>query len=321
MIARFSRRHALAWALLGCALGLLQDPAVARNWQAPFYQGHVLTGKIWDTGKSTWISEEQWFAELLQHEYILLGEAHDNPDHHLLQAEVLDRLVEGGEKPAVVMEMLAQGTWRDQPVYWSDVASLQQAAKVRNANWPWELYAPVLHAVVRHGLELIAGNIESEALQVESEKAGADWIRETAARSGIPAHGLQQLEHDIAESHCGYARPGFIRYMAGAQLYRDHVITQALIGSLPPVVLIAGSGHVRTDYAVPMHLRKIYRRASYLSVAMIPVKPEALRPEDYLRGVPDAFDILYFTPSHTEQNPCIQYEKQLQRLRQKGAAK
>ena len=320
MTARISRFHALAWTLLACGLGLLQDPAAARNWQAPFHQGHVLTGKIWDTGQSVWISTEQLFAELLQHEYILLGEVHDNPDHHLLQAEVLDRLVQAGERPVVVMEMLAQGAWQDQPAYWSDLGSLQQAVEARNAGWPWKLYAPVLRAVVRHGLELVAGNIESEALHAASEKAGINWAREIAIRSGIPAHSLQQLEDDIAESHCGYAHSGHVQFMAGAQLHRDHVITQVLADSLPPVVLLAGKGHVRKDYAVPMHLRNIYRRASYLSVALTPVKPEALRPEDYLGGVQDAFDILYFTPSHTDQNPCIEFEAQLKRLRQREAS-
>lgn len=290
----------------------------ARDWQSPFYQDHTLVGKIWDTGKSAWITDERLYTELLEYEYILLGETHNNPDHHLLQAHILNQLVAAGEKPTVVMEMLAQEAWQDQPAFWADAEWLQQQAKARNAGWPWELYIPVLQGVVQNGLELVAGNIKSRGLHAGPHNIGSGWPRKMIAQYSITAHSLRQLEHDISKSHCGYADAGFVQFMVRAQLQRDRVITSALVNSKPPVVLIAGSGHVRNDYAVPMQLLNTFRRYSFLSVALVPVRLGALSPEDYLEGVPDAFDILYFTPSHTRRDPCIQFRKQLESLQQRG---
>lgn len=304
--------------LLACSLVLPSNPVLARNWQSPFYQGHALIGKIWDTGKGDWVTEEQLYTELAEYEYILLGETHHNPDHHLLQAQILDRLVAAGKRPAVVMEMLAQEGWRDQPAFWSDAVMLRRQAAARNAGWKWELYAPVLQSIVQYGLELIAGNIGSETLHAGSRKTGSEWPREMMAKHPVTARSLRQLEHDIVESHCGYAHSDLVQFMVGAQLQRDRVMAQTLVNSKPPVVLLAGSGHVRYDYGVPNRLLNDFRRHSFLSIAMIPVHPEALNPGDYLGAVPDAVDILYFTPSHTRQDPCLQFKKQLRRLKQRA---
>ena len=318
MIIRCLKHYSLLWVLLACSLALSMNAVFARAWQSPFYQDHPLAGKIWDTGKSAWITEERLYTELSEYEYLLLGENHNNPDHHLLQAHILNRLVATGEKPTVVMEMLVQEAWQDQPAFWTDAELLQQQAEARNAGWPWKLYAPVLRSIVQNGLELVAGSIKSEILHAGSPKIESGWSRKMIAQYLITASGLRQLEHDIGESHCGYADTGFVQFMVRAQLQRDRVITSALVNSKPPVVLIAGSGHVRNSYAVPMQLLNTFRRSSFLSVALVPVRPEAFSPEDYLKGVPDAFDILYFTPSHTRQDPCIQFRKQLKNLQQRS---
>ena len=44
---------------------------------------------------------------------MLLGEIHTNPDHHRLQADILQYMVEQGRRPAVVIEMVTRA---QQPV-------------------------------------------------------------------------------------------------------------------------------------------------------------------------------------------------------------
>ena len=285
------------------------------DWQSPFYEDHELVGKIWDARKNVWVAEQQLFEELPEYRFILLGEAHDNPDHHQLQARILNRLATTGEKPAVVMEMLAREAWHGQPAYWTDLESLQKQAVLQNARWPWELYTPLLQSVVNHGLELVAGNVKRETLREQVPDLGPGWRKELTARYSVPAQGLRQLEQEIAESHCGYVDSDHIGFMVAAQLQRDRVLTSALASSRTPVVLIAGNGHVRNDYGVPIQLKNTYRHDSLLSVALIPVQPDRLMPDDYLEGVQNAFDILYFTPSHSDEDPCERFKGQLQNLR------
>lgn len=301
--------------LCAACLVLSANPVHARDWQSPFYQNHVLAGKIWDTRESRWITQRQLHATVLGYRFILLGETHDNPDHHQLQAQILNGLATAGQKPAVIMEMLAQEAWQDQPALWTDFELLQQQAAAQDERWPWDLYAPLLQSVVDHGLELVAGNVKRKTLHARISQAGADWRRKLSVRYSIPDQGLRQLERDIAESHCGYVDPGHLPFMVEAQLQRDRAMTSALVNSPAPAVLIAGRGHTRNDYAVPVQLRNAHHHDSLLSVALLPVRPDALALGDYLQGTHDAYDILYFTPSHTREDPCEKFKHQLQNLR------
>ena len=272
-------------------------------------------GKIWDTRTSRWITEQQLHAAVLEHRFILLGETHDNPDHHRVQARVLDRLAGAGQKPAVVMEMLVQEAWRDQPAFWTDLRLLQQRAAAQDRRWPWDLYTPLLQSVADHGLKLVAGNVRRETLHARIQGNGPDWRQKLSLRYSVPEHGLRRLEREIAESHCGYVDPGHLPFMVEAQLLRDRAMTSALANSPAPAVLVAGRGHVHNDYAVPVQLRNACRCDSVLSVALLPVHPDAPGPGDYLQGTRNAYDILYFTPSHTREDPCEKFRHQLQNLR------
>ena len=99
--------------------------------------------------------------------------------------------------------------------------------------------------------------------------------------------------------------------MSRAQMQRDHVMVNALIEKQRPIVFIAGSGHVRTDYAVPMQLRRKFNQTSYLSVAYVPVQEGMQDPQEYLQGIHNLYDVLYFTPSHTNEDPCDKFREQL----------
>lgn len=287
----------------------------AQDWKSPFFHDHPLVGKIWDARTNTWITEQRLRTELLEHDYLLLGESHDNKDHHVLQSRLLNSIAATGAKPTVVMEMLDREFWQRQPRTWTDLQALQKQAKVHNADWPWELYAPVLQSVVRHRLELVAGNVSSETLHEWLDGVESHAAEELLDEYPITSDGLRQLQRNVALSHCGYADAEHVRFMMHAQLRRDRVMATALVASKPPVVLIAGSGHVRKDYAIPIHLLKEQHRFSYLSVALIPVLPKFSEPGDYMDGTSGVFDILYFTPSHTNRNPCVRFKKQLESMR------
>ncbi len=293
------------WLIVLC-LPLSGCTVPAQNWKSPFFRDHPLVGKIWDTRQGAWITEQQLHGALLGYDYLLLGESHDNIDHHIVQARLLRSLAVVGAEPVVVMEMLPQEAWSRQPRIWEDFHVLQARAKTYGPGWPWELYAPILKAVVRHRLELVAGNVGGEILH----KNVPLNVNERLAEYPIAADDLQQLRQDIETSHCGFASTAQVQSMLSVQLRRDRAMASALMASRSPAVLIAGNGHVRSDYAVPKHLRD----GNYLSVALISVLPGWFSPEEYM-DKPGLFDVLYFTPSHTDQDACTHFRKQLESLR------
>jgi uncharacterized iron-regulated protein len=75
------------------------------RWQSPQGHGHPLAGRIWDVGAARFIDVPTLVEQLSRARFILLGERHDNPDHHRLQAELLQALIARGLRPAVSFEM------------------------------------------------------------------------------------------------------------------------------------------------------------------------------------------------------------------------
>jgi uncharacterized iron-regulated protein len=336
-----------------CLLFLLQGSVSAKQepegWQSPFFQDNRLVGKIWDTHKRAWISMQQLNTELVQYDYILMGEVHTNHDHHLLQARLINTLVNSGAKPTIVMEMLSNESWQDQPKNWVKADELQELANMLNDGWPWSLYAPILQSVVNHQLDLYAGNISSKNLQRWSSEQGEVNKENLLREYSYTKENFTKLEKTIIDSHCGHANPGLINYMSRAQMKRDRFMATSLIDKKTPVVFIAGSGHVRNDYAVPMQLRRNFNETSYLSIAFVPVLEGEETLKAYLQDEssldsgqddgqdneqvsgPDLepgpgidsgidselYDILYFTPNHTNEDPCVKFRKQLKNMQHK----
>jgi len=291
-----------------------QSNVKAETWQAPFFQDHLLVGKIWDTHKQAWLEGDQFHRELLHYDYILLGETHNNPDHHILQAEIIDSLLTFDVKPTVVMEMLELKTWQGQPQVWNKLEELKTLATMLNDGWPWELYTPILKSVVSEQLKLYAGNISSEELHRWSSQQPNNDFSSIVKEYSYSKENYQTLKEDIIESHCGYANEGLITFMSRAQMQRDRVMATALLDKELPVVFIAGRGHIRNDYAVPMQLRRKFKRDSYISIAFISVQDGVDDPQEYLSSAHNLYDVLYFTPSHTNEDPCVKFRKQLKNM-------
>src|SRR2546428_11848114 len=94
---------ALITALLlgGCAKGGKIE------WESPAERAHPLVGRIWYVKAGTFIPDDTLVARLVASRFVLLGERHDNPDHHVLQAKLVRAMVEAGPPPPGGFGMLA----------------------------------------------------------------------------------------------------------------------------------------------------------------------------------------------------------------------
>ena len=101
-----------AWTFLVLTMGVVIAPflpishATAKDgWTSQRFQDHPLVGTIWNSdSEAVTISELE--KALANARFVLLGEIHDNPDHHRLQAQLIDGLVRKGRRPAIVFEMI-----------------------------------------------------------------------------------------------------------------------------------------------------------------------------------------------------------------------
>jgi uncharacterized iron-regulated protein len=206
-----------------------------------------------------------WEPRLRGTTRVLLGEVHDNAEHHRLRTLALARALGAGWRPALVMEQFdidrqtdIDGARREQP---RDASHLIARAGAERG-WHWPSYEPVIALALAHDLPLVAGNVPrsltSRLAREDYEAAlGIEQVRAWGLDARPDAVWQAAQEHEIDGGHCnalpqrlwpGLARGQFARDAAMAQLLQQH-------GALG-AVLWAGNGHVRRDVGVPRWLAR-----------------------------------------------------------------
>lgn len=329
-LALFRRRVGFAcWSRgVGMIFGALALAACALNsWQAPLGRNHPLVGRIWDVGAARFIDQEILHTRLADADFVLLGEKHDNPDHHRLQAEVLRRLIAAGRKPAVGFEMFtvddAEAIANQLARAPNDAAALAHALSWEKSGWPdWAMYEPIAEAALGAGLPIIATNLPAAtARRMSRDGAALEPAQRRALGLDRPVAEamLARIALDIRNSHCGYGSEQSVNRMVEVQRARDAQMAQRLVkGSTGDgAVLIAGSGHVRNDYGVPIYLAAGAPDKQVISIAFSEVAERQPEPQHYAQPAPGRrapFDYLWFTPRIDDDDPCEKFKSQAERL-------
>ena len=87
----------------------------------------------------------------------------------------------------------------------------------------------------------------------------------------------------------------------------------------PVKVLIAGSGHVRNDYGVPIYLHQKNSHASIVAIGFQGVEKGITDVRDYARSWETAalpFDYLWLTQRARREDPCAGFRKQFSHKKQ-----
>src|SRR5512145_789768 len=101
------RLAALLVILCTAALPAWADPLPA--FTAPLLRDHDLVGKLWLPAEQRFVTPEEVVTRARTADVVLLGETHDNADHHALQAWMVGRLMAAGKRPLVAFEMIDSG--------------------------------------------------------------------------------------------------------------------------------------------------------------------------------------------------------------------
>lgn len=298
---------------------------------------HPLIGQVYAARIGEFVAGNAVLNALLARaDFVLLGETHDNPNHHKLQACLLERIAKA-KKAAVVFEQIRVSQAKALSEYLAkpgaDAAGLGPAVQWSKQGWPaWKIYMPIAEVALRYKLPILAGDVTRDQIRQAARKGLSGIESVTRKRLGVDVALAPPLEkalrEDLVRSHCNVMPASAFGGMSIAQRYRDAHLANALIAARPEDgtgVLIAGNGHVRADRAVPWHLRRRVPGASVLVVAIAEVDAKAMEPRDYVPRDPDgkpAVDLLLFTKSVPRPDPCAKLRKRFQaKQKANGAAK
>jgi uncharacterized iron-regulated protein len=308
-----SRRAALR---VLAALPLLPLAPAQAAWRSRDLADHPLVGRAWDARAARFTPRAAVEASCVRADLVLLGETHDNPDHHRLQRELLEALTLAGRRPAVAMEQFdrehqaaLERASAERPL---DAAHVAGAGRFDRRGWEWAFYEPIVALALERGLPLVAANLSRADAARVVEIGFAALGAEAASGLGLdrpwPAAERAAVEAAVREGHCGQLPEHLVPRIARAQRARDAVMAERLASrSASGAVLIAGNGHVRRDLGVPTHLAALAPGPSTVSVGILEVEAGADRAEDYVvpaAGEEPRFDLALFTPRTKRSDPC-----------------
>ncbi len=285
-------------------------------WQASLDRAHPLVGRVWSTREGRFVDERALRASLRGH--VLLGEKHDNPDHHALQARLLGAMRASGRSPVVAFEMLAladeeraRSAQRASP---SEPDAVARAVSWERSGWPaFSMYAPVFREALAIGRPLVATGLAPDTMRA--------IVRDGAATTPAPVPlgdaETTSLREELVASHCGHLPEAMVEGMSRAQRARDATMADAMVRAaraerVDDAVLVAGAGHVRKDRGVPRDLAALDPARPVVSVTMVEVERDKLEAAAYAprwntSALP--FDFLWFTPRASDDDPCASFRR------------
>jgi len=273
---------------------------------------HPLSGQIWDVRARHRITLQQLEQRLGRARYALLGEVHDNPEHHRLRRELIAALLRDGHRPAIVMEQFDRdhqaALLRAQREPAPTPESLKIAGQLNERGWHWPFYEPIIRIALDHRLPVSAANLSrADAFRVSTAGAaavlGPTTVRDLRLDQPLPDVTRRRLEQIIDEGHCRKAPPEILPGIVAAQRARDALMAQAL-QTHATAVLIAGNGHVRRDFGVPHYLAHYPQGDNVAVVGFLEVSSTRNMPGDYYHADSPEYDYIVFTRRNPRPDPC-----------------
>jgi uncharacterized iron-regulated protein len=237
---------------------------------------------------------------------VIIGEKHDNPHHHRLQADIIRHVGARGvafemvpqKKEEAVNRALKNGEGTDR---------LREILEWETSGWPdWDMYAPLF--VASPGAYIAGGEINRDAARMAMEEGPSSQL-ENAARYGLdqplPEEQQADLIQELIDTHCGMIPESLAISMAKAQRLRDASFAEASLRAIEkrgkPVVLITGSGHARIDRGVPLYLRRAAPDFNVVSIGLT-------EPGD---SAGDVYDFTLETEAVEREDPCAAFAEQM----------
>lgn len=280
------------------------------QWESELYSDHELVGVVWDVKNAAAIPAENLLTELEGVDYLLLGEKHDNPDHHTLQLSVTAAVLQSNKLFALSLEMMDSTIQSKLDIIadqdFDSLDDLKSYLEWDGDGWDWDFYSPLLQLAVDASVPIYAGNISTETMRGVYAASEPSPLQEI-----VGTEVMKQLLSDIDASHCGLLPESQFPPMVAVQQARD----SAMANSLPQPqlnrlsILIAGNYHVRQDLGVPNYLPATELdsgRDKIVSLAFMEVSEQLIQAHDYVESTAgvSAYDYIWFTPAVSNEDYC-----------------
>jgi uncharacterized iron-regulated protein len=260
---------------------------------------------------------------------VLLGEVHDNPQHHLVREDILwprwdSGAPTGGLQPGAVFEHIRVDQKSSLERFYDQAArsrrlwtasDLLKGLGWQDSGWPAAaMFEPLFAGALWAKMPILPGDAARERMKALA-RGDLSALTETELAlikigEDMPQPLVGALNEELVESHCGLMPASAFGSMNIAQRFRDAHLARALVDAAEvngAAFLLAGNGHVRTDRGVPWYVRRIAPGRQVLAVTLLEAQPGETGAASYLPRDPDgkvATDYALFTPRTERPDPC-----------------
>ncbi|MHC8323966.1 ChaN family lipoprotein [Pseudomonas sp. GB2N2] len=210
-----------------------------------------VVGEIRDLRTGQTLTARELLVQLAKPSRVIVGEQHDNREHHQLQRWLLEALGQKRPQGSLLLEMLTpnQQLRVDDVRHASTLPANLPGALAWEDGWDWNLYGPIVRFALVQPYPLLSANLDIvEVRAVYAQPPALSGARANAAP--VKAELLEQ----ISGSHCGLLPASQLPAMLAVQQQRDRRMAEQLLAAPAPALLFAGAYHARKDVGVPIHV-------------------------------------------------------------------
>ncbi|MEL6947038.1 MAG: ChaN family lipoprotein [Pseudomonadota bacterium] len=302
-------------------------PPFEGPWTEPHFRDHPLVGRVFQ-GSGQPVAWEKVTKSIQSADLVVVGETHDNTDHHAVQALVAQVLRDRAKLHTVVWEMVSL---RLQPALDQfakgtiDSEDLEAALEWEKRGWgAFDTRLPLFKLAKEDGAFLLSGNANRDTVRAIGRNGRAALPDRLAKSAGFafPFDDQQQktLLADMATSHCNMLPEKLLPNLALVQRLRDGLMARQAIDSImdgtnnSAGLVITGNGHARKDRGVPYFAKQINSGAFQTVIGLIDVAKGKNAFADYPltdeNGAP-LYDFVLFTPAASVGDPCEEMRKMM----------
>jgi uncharacterized iron-regulated protein len=265
------------FALSGCA-GTKKPSPIRATLQG--VSEHFRIGQILDLKTGTALSFDQLIDQISSKDLIFIGEVHDNPEHHLIQVQILQALVVCCGPISIGMEFFEKPQQSTLDRYHQ--GDLEESEFLEEVDWgsDYHFYRPLIQMAKQHGAAVLAINAPRDVVK-KVARQGLESLDE-------PERNKIAKEIDLSnQAHRTFVREAYERHAHGdlkefdyfyeAQCVWEDTMAESLAEYLKvngrKLIVFTGNGHIINKFGIPD------RTIERIAVSMVTIMPFPLSDE------------------------------------------
>ena len=246
-------------AMCGCAL---TKPAMPPLASVEGVRGHFRMGRIinLETGKA--LSFDRFIDQLKTKDLIFIGEKHDNPEHHLIQVQILQALLSRCDDLSVAMEFFQEPQQQVLDRYMEGISTetvfLEDVAWHKAWSFDYYFYRPLIFMLREKRSRIHAINAPNDIVR-KVARSGLDSLKPEERNQLAKNIDLENERHraylrDVYKQHTTRDLKKFDYFYQAQCVWEDTMaenIAEYLKENEQMVVVFAGNGHIINRYGIP----------------------------------------------------------------------